>query len=527
MRFREILVEANVLNMKDVDAFIAEHIPPNADPRIAQFFQRNLRRWLINNDEFHQQVVDVPDDAPAWAHEAADKDMLVSFQPNAGLNDFVSHLGDALTEIATVEPRLLDRLARLDPIGVRNLTDEFYARRRSQAVTVTHMPGEKPLIEYPDGARWIELTTPECMEYEGNLMGHCVGSIHRDHVGTGTNRYFSYRDAKNEPHITAHARGSELQEIKGKRNQPPVAKYIPRVVEFLNKLGFSNFPFDLQNTDIIRTKAGEFKQFLAGELPQVSSDLLDIRINPENHWMYVKGRGVQISSGRAVTADGYHRVILSSLRYDFAAQAADEIERIYLAYAKARNMTFPISMALNLARGRTREQAEKLFSGIKIGASSTAFGFHDSTIVVPDDVRALPKGVRFPGTLRLGGSDIEYLPEGLVVGRDLMLRDTKVKTLGRNTTVQRVLDLRGSLVEALPEGLTVGGKIGSRLDLRESRVKRLPDDLKIVVTKRATKDWSGRTSGGKIVVDRDDIEIPAHLQEFVERTKSKVKKRIA
>lgn len=63
------------------------------------------------------------------------------------------------------------------------------------------------------------------------------------------------------------------------------------------------------------------------------------------------------------------------------------------------------------------------------------------------------------GFLFLEGSDIEELPEGLVVERDADLRDClNLTELPKGFTVKGDLTLRGcTYLTTLPEGLTVGG----------------------------------------------------------------------
>lgn len=82
------------------------------------------------------------------------------------------------------------------------------------------------------------------------------------------------------------------------------------------------------------------------------------------------------------------------------------------------------------------------------------------------------------GFLLLEGSDIEELPEGLVVERDADLRDClNLTELPKGFTVKGDLTLRGcTYLTTLPEGLTVG----CFLDLREcENLAELPKGLKV------------------------------------------------
>lgn len=90
------------------------------------------------------------------------------------------------------------------------------------------------------GDQWVKLHTTKCAEYEGTMMGNCVGGYGRE-VEQGSTWIYSFRDKNNEPHITIEVTPQgdtvDLDQIKGKRNEPPVAKYHGKVIDFLKKLG--------------------------------------------------------------------------------------------------------------------------------------------------------------------------------------------------------------------------------------------------------------------------------------------------
>lgn len=91
------------------------------------------------------------------------------------------------------------------------------------------------------GPGWYKLRTSKCVEYEGAMMGHCVGG-YGDAVESGKTLIYSLRDKNNEPHVTIElapqqtAASISLEQIKGKENEPPVAKYREQVIDFLKKI---------------------------------------------------------------------------------------------------------------------------------------------------------------------------------------------------------------------------------------------------------------------------------------------------
>ena len=164
----------------------------------------------------------------------------------------------------------------------------------------------------------------EALEYEGSVMGHCVGG-YCDPVKAGQKQIFSLRDAKGEPHVTIEVRprrpdmnpldfynstivpqslvdrlsvienenpgasfdweqiirespeykayvGSsppDIIQIKGKGNRKPADKYIPFVQDFVRSGNFGEIG-DFFNTDLIKVRpdsplANEFRK--AGRQP--------------------------------------------------------------------------------------------------------------------------------------------------------------------------------------------------------------------------------------------------------------------
>jgi hypothetical protein len=92
-----------------------------------------------------------------------------------------------------------------------------------------------------DNYYWIQLTSPQSLDYESNLMGHCVGQGGYDsNVLSGVVIIYSLRDSKNEPHCTIELRNGKINQIKGKKNTYIVEKYRKAVVSFI--VNYLNIP---------------------------------------------------------------------------------------------------------------------------------------------------------------------------------------------------------------------------------------------------------------------------------------------
>lgn len=279
-----MLLEANVRNADALKQFLAGYAAQVADPRSKQFITRNVYRWLVNDEESLRLTRRLYDGDPEWARAAFDAGNLYDFVPTAEVEGRLQHIVDALTEITQHRPQLLNRVVTLDVAGAENVFDAFY-NHRMQTALVPLNDGEKVIEAFNDGSRWVELTTASALSVEGTAMGHCVGSYANR---LGATQFYSLRDSKNRPHITMRAAGKHLAEVKGRQNKPPVGKYIPRLIGFLNKMGFTNTCHDLDRSDIMYSD-GRFQRFNVDEIVPVDVDGWEVRIRPNG--AYVRPMG--------------------------------------------------------------------------------------------------------------------------------------------------------------------------------------------------------------------------------------------
>ena len=113
------------------------------------------------------------------------------------------------------------------------------------------------------------------MAYESRAMQHCLGQFsdraalrggYGEHYAraceAGELRLFSYRSGQQQPHITISARVGEggrlaIDQIKGKQNRPPVARYRDEVLGFLATLDTDvHTPPDALAMGLVRLQAG-------------------------------------------------------------------------------------------------------------------------------------------------------------------------------------------------------------------------------------------------------------------------------
>lgn len=85
-------------------------------------------------------------------------------------------------------------------------------------------PSGELILECKDGYKWVRISTPEQLDYEGNAMGHCVGSGGYDET---VDHIYSLRDSNNLPHATVefNPKLNRYEQIQGRGNKLVSTKY--------------------------------------------------------------------------------------------------------------------------------------------------------------------------------------------------------------------------------------------------------------------------------------------------------------
>ena len=151
-------------------------------------------------------------------------------------------LGDWLTALPTERPKMpakLHKLTMTQALQASALWHENMARqaeciRADQAGFGGDPSAVEVLVDGGQGWRWVRVTSPEGLDYEGNVMGHCVGRGGYDMGKT----IISLRDKHNMPHCTIewHEKKRIVKQVQGRANGPVVEKYHESVVSFINAL---------------------------------------------------------------------------------------------------------------------------------------------------------------------------------------------------------------------------------------------------------------------------------------------------
>ena len=178
----------------------------------------------------------LPEWSRPWAeHRLAQVSKNLSDEQWNGLKDW-------LKALPIERPKMPAKLYKLTIAQALNASARWHEDMAHRAERIradqASFPGDpnavQVLADCNQGWRWVRVTSPEGLDYEGNAMGHCVGSGGYD---TGVT-IISLRDKHNMPHCTIEwdADSRSVEQIQGRSNGPIVEKYHESVVSFVNGL---------------------------------------------------------------------------------------------------------------------------------------------------------------------------------------------------------------------------------------------------------------------------------------------------
>lgn len=290
----------DVVNAPAIKARILERSAARGDaPEIATWLGNHFCRHVIGNVMADAPAVktisntaDLLDlfgrkEPPAWAAERLHKKASGLDLPDLWWVD-----PDSRT-VLTLETRLVEflstrkgtslegKLQRVNcPQALARWTLEHLAfEKKRSSGWVEHAPGAVHGILRGQHGSFVEFDgsskeVRQEMAYESQMMGHCVGQFsdlkrftgsygerYATELEKGRMRLFSYRTGSAQPRITVNAYLKkdgllEIEQIKGKQNRPPIARYAPDVVALLNHLPLNDeVPSDATDMGVVRRPA--------------------------------------------------------------------------------------------------------------------------------------------------------------------------------------------------------------------------------------------------------------------------------
>jgi len=260
----QILMELNVINIPDIDNYlkrIGKDLP--TEDTLKWFLSRG-KKHIVNAEDQNTVINQFSANAEPWMVKANKRgDVLYRFSPTPNLDTQLNHVVDYIRAMSdTVSgqknadqqsksqaAKKLKGIANMSMAQVIDASEKWTSalsakKGNSLYLSAEEEDGLEPVLDL--GAyKWYKLTSASCLDREGRIMGHCVGS-YSDRVESGGTEIYSLRDANNMSRVTIEIyNGSgnfdydgitRLIQIKGKQNEPPVEKYHDDVITLLNTL---------------------------------------------------------------------------------------------------------------------------------------------------------------------------------------------------------------------------------------------------------------------------------------------------
>lgn len=224
-----------------------ESLPDNHFPREGR---KRFAKWLGN---------------AVYTHETTERNNLDSVDNPDELrvyNNDVRYIADYLNGSQEIPGNVWEMKWQ----SVFNLSEDWHEELKRGIKYTGEYKHKEVVYEFDNGFTIVDVNTEHDLETEGDLMGHCVGG-YCDDVAEGIMTIYSLRDKRNKPHATIEVtRSGEVEQIKGKGNEPPAEKYRPMIKQWLQTTKF-NYKGSHDYMNMLSNE--EIKEMLlSGKLPE-------------------------------------------------------------------------------------------------------------------------------------------------------------------------------------------------------------------------------------------------------------------
>ena len=253
----------NVINIEQIQKRISDYEKGKLlIPEVSSWLNKTFLRWLINHYSIVQEVRSieryktlVKGDVPPWF--CPDDGQVVYIYIDLHHQKF-QELLEKCSEFLSSRPKnIYHKFPRMTVEHVLQKWKEEHEQllRKEKKYKETSCDGLEHVFSFEDlhvvkfDHRHHELSLE--MARESALMQHCLGEFENDEEGAGGYgeyyfklikekeiKLYSLRDEKNMPHATIALYEKDgtlwLDQIKGKQNVAPIARYAPACIAFLN-----------------------------------------------------------------------------------------------------------------------------------------------------------------------------------------------------------------------------------------------------------------------------------------------------
>ncbi len=254
----------NVINIKEIQHYLEAYSKEKKlSSPISSWLQQAFVRWLLNRfdevevvNSFERYQVLLNEEVPAWFTPQSSIEFIYIHLKNPTL----SHALHTCVELlSSRNEKMIHKFPRMTVEQVMHKHQQEHLRMQERQRKFIETSGDAlervfdfenmHVVKFLPHHKELSLE----MARESALMQHCLGefdNVERAEGGYGSYYYgliqkeditlYSLRDEKNMPHatisVTYKRREAWLDQIKGKQNKAPVARYIPASVAFFNHL---------------------------------------------------------------------------------------------------------------------------------------------------------------------------------------------------------------------------------------------------------------------------------------------------
>jgi hypothetical protein len=276
----------NVINIEQIQRSITDYAKEKSLAREVSFWlQKTFLRWVINHYPIVQEVRSVEryktlvkGDIPLWFRPDDEKINYIYIDLHH--NKF-QELLEKCSEFLSSRPKnIYHKFPRMTVEQVLKKWEEEHENilRKEKIYKKTSGDGLERVYSFED-LHFVKFSHTHHelsleMARESALMQHCLGEFDNDEKGVGGYgeyyyglirkkeiELFSLRDEKNMPHATIALYKKNgtlwLDQIKGKQNVAPIARYVPACIAFLNFLDVHyNYHSDTLRMGIVHVDGG-------------------------------------------------------------------------------------------------------------------------------------------------------------------------------------------------------------------------------------------------------------------------------
>lgn len=184
---------------------------------------------------------------PEWAREWATKRL----NGQDVLNADVIAVKDWLNIYAKENPKIIHKIMKLrweDAVIAQKKWHKSLLEKSEKLKEYGGNPNDiEKIMDGYNGNTWNYITSKEGLEFEGNVMGHCVGGYtYKD------KNIITLRDKNNVAHVTIELNGNHIVQIQGKGNSAIHSRYSDDVSKLINELELSIDFINIEGVTIIK-----------------------------------------------------------------------------------------------------------------------------------------------------------------------------------------------------------------------------------------------------------------------------------